>query len=249
LTPQGEEIVEASRLVLYDLNKVLAVARAHSGRTDPLVIATTPTLEPLFDRHFLVGYHLRHPGSTARVWRVGGRDEVSAAVLGGEAMVGFSDLPVSDELAVVPLGEFEIFLLSPPGSSQPELMPVQDLDGLPMILPSAGSKRRAEFEAFFELFDVRPNVALESDERDCWLEGVLAGIGSVLWYGERVTYAVERGAHVTRLNPALRRSIGLSHRREQPRGDVSDLVELAQDIGMPSWAETPLLARQSLVDS
>ncbi len=80
-------------------------------------------------------------------------------------------------------------------------------------------------------------MALESDERGSWLEGVLAGIGSVLWYGERATHAIERGAEVGWFSPPLRRQIGLSHRPDLGPGPAATFIEVAAELGLPDWAD------------
>ena len=82
LTPIGEEVVAAARVALDDIDHVVAVARAHVGSPDPLVIVTTPTLEPLFTRHFLPAYLDHHPDRSARILRAGGREEVVVAAPG-----------------------------------------------------------------------------------------------------------------------------------------------------------------------
>jgi DNA-binding transcriptional LysR family regulator len=238
LTTTGEEIVAAARVALDDVDHVFAVARAHVDDLDPLVVVTTPTLEPLFARHFLPEYYARHPGTSARVRRAAGRDEVASMLLAGEAMVGLSDLPVPDKLVVLPLGEFEVILLSPPGSDLPTEITWPELDGVPLILPSVGTTRRAEFDAFFDVLGIRPIVALESDERGSWLEGVIAGIGAVLWYGERANHAIDRGARVSHFSPPLRRSVGLCHAPGAHGDEVAALLELAAEIGLPGWAYT-----------
>jgi DNA-binding transcriptional LysR family regulator len=238
LTGVGDEVVAAARVVLDDVDRLVAVARAHADVSDPLVVATTPTLEPLFTRHFLPSYFDHHPDRSARIRRASGREEVVSLVLGEEAMIGLTDLPVDGELVVVPLGEFEVVLLSPAASSLPDAIEWSALDGVPLILPSTGTTRRTEFDAFFAVLDIEPVVALESDERGAWLEGVLAGIGSVLWYGERATNALERGARLSRFTPALRRSVGLIHAPDERRPEVTALLDLAQAIGLPDWAFT-----------
>jgi len=81
-------------------------------------------------------------------------------------------------------------------------------------------------------------VALESDERGSWLEGVLAGIGSVLWYGERATNALDRGARLSHFRPPLRRPVGLIHASGEERPEVTALVDIVKDIGLPGWAFT-----------
>jgi DNA-binding transcriptional LysR family regulator len=238
LTPAGEEVVAAARVALDDVDQVVAVARAHVGSPDPLVVVTTPTLEPLFTRHFLPAYYDHHPDRSARIRRASGREEVVSRLLAGEAMVGLTDLPVPDEVVVVPLGEFEVVLLSPADSELPPEIDWSDLDQVPLILPSTGSTRRVEFDAFVSLLGIQPVVALESDERGSWLEGVLAGIGSVLWYGERATNALDRGARLSRFTPPLQRPVGLIHASGEQRPEVTALVDIVKDVGLPGWAFT-----------
>jgi DNA-binding transcriptional LysR family regulator len=238
LTAVGEEVVAAARIVLADLDRLVAVARAHAEVADVLVVATTPTLEPLFTRHFLPTYLAGDPDRTARIRRAGGREEVVSLVRGEEAMVGLTDLDAVDGLEVVPLGEFEVVLLSPATSTLADRIELTALDRLPLILPSTGSTRRAEFDALFAGLGIEPVVALESDERGSWLEGVLAGIGSVLWYGERATNALERGARVSHFDPPLRRQVGLVHAPGERRPEVTALLDVARAIGLPEWALT-----------
>src|SRR6185503_13685894 len=89
------------------------------------------------------------PHRSARIRRAGGREEVVSLVLSGDAMVGLTDLPVADDLVVVPLGEFEVVLLSPAGSALPDEIDLAALEGVPLILPSTGTTRRAEYDALF----------------------------------------------------------------------------------------------------
>ena len=145
---------------------------------------------------------------------------------------------IRDSLVVVPLGEFEVVLLSPADSNLPDEIEWSALEGVPLILPSTGSTRRAEYDAFFQVLGFEPVVALESDERGSWLEGVLAGIGSVLWYGERATNTLERGARLSHFLPALRRPVGLIHAPGEQRPEVTALLDVAQEIGLPGWAFT-----------
>jgi hypothetical protein len=151
-------------------------------------------------------------------------------------MIGLTDLPVAGDLTVERLGDLEIVLLSPPDASVPDVIPPAALGGIPLILPSVGSTRRVEYERFFDVLGFRPVVAFESDERASWLEGVLAGIGSVLWYGERAASALERGARLSHFDPPLRRSIGLVHRPDHLHRGARDLIDLAHELGLPTWA-------------
>ena len=240
LTSTGEEIVAAARAALDDVDQVFAVAHEHVGDLDTLVVVTTPTLEPLFARHFLPEYYTRRPGPSARVLRAAGHEEVASILLAGEAMVGLSDLPVPDGLVVVPLGQFEVVLLSPPGSELPAEIDLVHARRRPADTavdrhdPTGGSSTRSSTSS-----TSGPLVALESDERGSWLEGVVAGIGAVLWYGERATDAIDRGTGVSHFSPPLHRSIGLCHLPGGSGPRPAALLELAQErSACPAWAHT-----------
>jgi DNA-binding transcriptional LysR family regulator len=79
LTAAGEDVVRAARAVLAGVDEVGSVARSHARRAEPLAVVTTPTLEPLFARHFLPEYYARHAAATVRIQRAAGRDEVEAS--------------------------------------------------------------------------------------------------------------------------------------------------------------------------
>ena len=172
------------------------------------------------------------PTSAVRVHRATGRQEVHELVLAGEAALGLSDLPVADGLQLVVLGQMEIVVLSSADSDVPPSIPLHALDGMRLILPSPGTTRRDEFDALFAAIGVTPVVALESDERSSWMEGMLAGIGSVLWYGERAGAAVERGAKLSRFDPPVEREIGLSFRAGSLDHAGLELVRVATGLGL-----------------
>jgi LysR family cyn operon transcriptional activator len=236
LTDAGAEVVAVARRVLAEVDDLVAVAKAHAATAEPLAVATTPTLETLFARHLLPAFYEEFPSVSVRVKRATGRQEVHSLVLSGEAMLGLSDLPVADGLELVVLGQLEIVVLSSADADVPDTIPLGALDGMRLILPSPGTTRRAEFDALFEAIDVSPIVALESDERSSWMEGMLAGIGSVLWYGERAGAAVERGARLTRFDPAVQREIGLTYRPGILDTAGTDLIRVATELGLSDLA-------------
>jgi LysR family cyn operon transcriptional activator len=232
LTDAGVDVVVAARRVLAEVDGVVDAADAHRPVGEALVVATTPTLETLFARHLLPAYYEECPDVAVRVHRATGRQEVHELVLAGEAALGLSDLPVADGLQLVVLGQMEIVVLSSADSEVPPSIPLHALDGMRLILPSPGTTRRDEFDALFAAIGVTPVVALESDERSSWMEGMLAGIGSVLWYGERAGAAVERGAMLSRFDPPVEREIGLSFRAGSLDHAGLELVRVATGLGL-----------------
>jgi LysR family transcriptional regulator, cyn operon transcriptional activator len=232
LTDAGRDVAAAARRVLDEVELLEAAAAAHRLDGEHLEVVTTPTLETLLARHLLPAFYDVRPDVSVRVHRANGREEVHAVVAAGEAILGLSDLPIADGLEMVVLGQLEIVVLSSAEAQLPASMALTDLDGMRLILPSPGTTRRAEFDALFDGLGVTPVVALESDERSSWMEGMLAGIGAVLWYGERAGAAVERGARLTRFEPAVTREIGMSFRPGQLDGAARVLVEVAKAVGI-----------------
>lgn len=239
LTAAGADVVAAARRVLDDVDELVATATGHRRVGEHLEVATTPTLETLLARHLLPAFYEVRPDVSVRVHRATGREEVHGMVLAGDAGLGLSDLPVTDGLELVVLGRLEIVVLSSADSTLPASIGLSDLDGMRLILPSPGTTRRAEFDALFEAVGVTPVVALESDERSSWMEGMLAGIGAVLWYGERAGAAVERGARLTRFEPSVTREFGMSHRPGQLEGAARALVEVAEAVGISELVSPP----------
>ena len=100
----------------------------------------------------------------------------------------------------------------------------------------------------FATLGFEPVVALESDERGSWLEAVVARIGSVLWYGERASATLERGAaRQSHFVPPIHRPVGLVHAREDRRPEVAAILDVVREVGLPGWAQArPIEAADDL---
>lgn len=211
LTPAGMSILHRARNVLAELGRLEELARGHSHRQAPLSLATTPTLERFFTRR-LAPELLGEPSVHVSVIRASGRGEVAAAVRTGDAELGLTDLPVPPGLDTITLGAYEVVLVSPAGTRLPPEITLQDLDGLPLILSTAGSERRAEYEMAIHQLGITPVVALETDERSSWTTAVLMGVGSFLWYRSSAHELTLEGAELRSFKPPLTRAIGIVHR-------------------------------------
>jgi len=103
------------------------------------------------------------------------------------------------------------------------------LGEVPLVLPTRGGDRRAEFDRMLDALGVTPTVAFESDERSSWTPAVLAGVGCCLWYRAQGDLAAEHGARVVALDRPLGRTIGVVHRPGRQSAAVRALLEVARD--------------------
>lgn len=181
LTADGEVFVTGARRALRNID-ALRDARASGGSGAELVIAASPTLQSSMALPILET--LKEQGVTlhSRLLGCSGSEEVHDLVGSGHADLGICDQAVESDLAVVRLGVAEVRLVSPPGLDLPDPVTVDGLAGVPLVLPTAGSERRAALDTFFEACGLSPTVAVESDERVVWIESVRRGLASCLWH-------------------------------------------------------------------
>src|SRR5689334_6720091 len=148
LTAAGLQVVEQARVALdaVDAIEELSAARGNS-RGAELRIAATPTLEPELTGRLLPRFARDQPAVRVRVIRCEGREAVGAAVRAGRADLAVTDLPVPGDLAAHPFELREVVLISPPGMKLRDPVPLAQLDGLRLIVPTKGTARRAELDA------------------------------------------------------------------------------------------------------
>jgi hypothetical protein len=95
------------------------------------------------------------------------------------------------------------------------------------VLPTVGSERRALLDRFFEAHGVKPVVAVESDERQVWLEAVSHGLASCVWHS--VDTLGFTGSVTTRsFQPAMSQELNAVHRPEDDTEQTLLLVEVLQ---------------------
>lgn len=225
LTTDGEAFVTGARRALRSLDALREV-RASYGSGVEVVIAASPTLQSSMALPILET--LKEQGVTLRCRLLGcsGSDEVHDLVANGHADLGICDQAVESSLAVVPLGQAEVRLVSPPGLDLPDPVTVDGLAGVPLVLPTAGSERRAALDAFFEACGLTPTVAVESDERIVWVEAVRRGLASCLWHSVDSLRLPAGAVALRSFEPPMFQELSAVHRE----GDGSAAALLLLDV-------------------
>ena len=225
ITDDGRAVVAAARRVLDEVAGIEGYARRRA-HDRVLTIAATPTLQSDLGSGLVRDFWARYPQFPVRFLHCDSGVAVGNAVRSGRADAGIADLPVAAELVGVPFEWREVVLLAPAGSGLPDPLPVGMLGELDLVVPTAGTVRRAELEQLFDDLGVTPTVAFESDERATWLPAVAAGLGCCLWYRARGE-ADATGVEVRGLDPPMQREIAVVHRPEPLHPAVAGLVALA----------------------
>jgi DNA-binding transcriptional LysR family regulator len=215
LTAEGEVFITRARRVLRSIE---ALRDSGKGADANLVIAASPTLQASLALPILTA--LRDQGAAVHTRLLGcsGTREVHDLVRAGGADLGLCDQALETDLGVVWLGQAEVQLVSPPGLDLPPVIGVEDLAGVPLVLPTAGTERRAALDWFFDACGITPTVAIESDERSVWMEAVLRGLASCLWHSVGALRAPEgQGSEAIVLRsfrPAMFQELSAVHRED-----------------------------------
>lgn len=213
LTPEGERFAERARKVLRSLEALRDVGSG-AEHEPHLVIAASPTLQASLALPILTALQQQGIAVHTRLIGCGGSREVHALVLAGRADLGLCDQAIESELAVVPLGRAEVRLISPPGLDLPSTITVRDLAEVPLVLPTAGTDRRAALDWFFEACGITPTVAIESDERSVWMEAVLRGLASCIWHSVDALSAPASEYAVHGFDPPMFQDLSAVHRAD-----------------------------------
>jgi DNA-binding transcriptional LysR family regulator len=235
LSAAGWALMGPARQVLRDMETVAAsigeVKGLGAGRLD-LVAEPTLASDPVAA---LVGaFRVAYPGVTVALAEPENAAELVARVADGRSEVGLAELPLavagagSDGLATEELLIQDVLVVRPPGSPPDEVLPVERLAGAPLITTPLGTSSRALVERTLAAAGVTPRVAVETEQREALLPLVLAGAGSALLPRPLAEQAQQRGAVVMVLQPPLRRTVGLVHRRGLLSPAARAFVELAR---------------------
>lgn len=199
-----------------------------SGR---LALGATQSLAIELISGILPAFRARHPEIAATAHPYDSPDLAIEAMRKSEVDLVFVDLPVPADLRVQPLRHHEIVLVSPLDLRLPDPVPWQALHGADMIMPSAGSVRRRQFEQLFAKHEVRPRVVMETDERGAWVACVAAGHGSMLWYRELAS-SFSSSVAIRSLSPPLIRTVALVWTRNTLTPEARVLCAYAQARGV-----------------
>jgi DNA-binding transcriptional LysR family regulator len=213
LTPDGEAFAVRARKVLRSLDALRSIGDG-KPREAQLVIAASPTLQASLAIPILSAMREQGIALHTRLLGCAGSPEVHELVRAGHADLGICDQTIPTELALVPLGRAEVRLVSPPGLDLPDPIGIAELVGVPLVLPTAGTERRAEFDSFFAAVGIAPTLAIESDERSVWLEAVLRGLASCIWHSVDSLRIPPSGVVTRSFDPPMHQELSAVHRKE-----------------------------------
>ena len=229
LTVAGEALLGPARQALRDVEHAVAAVAAVTGLVaGHLDLACLPTLaaDPVAE---MVGrFRREHPGVTVRMGAPLDLEELADAVRTGAAEVGVTEQgPANDGLEEIEIGEQELFAVAGSGGPTGPLR-LERLDGVPLVLSPTGSSLRDAIDLALAEAGVRPDVGVETAQRDALIPLVLAGAGTTLLPDTLARAAGRLGATVRPTRPRLRRTIALVHRPGDPGPAATRFLELAR---------------------
>lgn len=231
LTVQGEAFVARARRVLLSLEALRELAEhPGAGTADtPVIIAASPTLQASLALPILATLREQGVSTPARLVGCGSSHEVHAMVFEGRADLGLCDHTVQSGLDIVPLGAAEVSLVSPVGLDLPDPITIDLLAQVPLVLPTAGSDRRGALDRFFETCGVTPVVAVESDERNVWLESVRLGLASCIWHSVDILGIRGPAFAVRSFDPPMYQQLTAVHRGDDDSPVKVHLLDALRD--------------------
>ena len=232
LTAAGEALVGPARQALRDVEHAAEAVAAVTGLVaGHLDLACLPTLaaDPVAE---LVGrFRSAHPGVTVRMGAPQDLTELAEAVRKGAADVGITERGAANEgLEEITIAEQELFAVGPPvprrdRSTGP--LRLERLDAVPLVLSPTGSSLRDAVDLALDAVGARPDIGVETAQRDALIPLVLAGAGTT-FLPDTLARAGERlGAVVRPTRPRLRRTIAIVHRPGDPGPAARRFLSLA----------------------
>lgn len=218
VTPAGELVVARARRVLRSLAALHRARDAGEPRA-PFTIAASPTLQAALAIPILRAFGDQGYETSCRLLGAGGAAHVHELVRSGRADLGICDQTLETDLVVIPVGRVEVQFISPAVLALPDPLPLSDLTGIPLVLPTLGSDRRAALDAFYAALGVDPFVAVESDERSVWIEAVRHGLASCLWHSLDSRWLPLGDVRISSLDPPLWQELSVVHRGESDSAD------------------------------
>ncbi len=219
-TAAGDALLEPARQILRDVRSARAAVDAitglEQGRLD-VVCLPTLAVDPLVD---LLGRFRRdHPGITVHVREPEDSSSLTALVGTGDAELGLAELPVTTPgLTGEPLLDQEILLVCPPGTKLPgtgrRRVALAVLESHALVATPVGTSTRRLAEDAIGQAGIDLEIAVETEHREALVPLVMAGAGIALLPEPMARRAESLGATVARLDPPLRRHVGLVRRTD-----------------------------------
>lgn len=217
-TAAGDAFLNPARRLLREARSVRAAVAAVAGlEQGQLDVVCLPTLavDPMVA---LVGrFRHHHPGITVRVREPEDTGSLTDLVASGEAELGLAELPVTvPGLTGERLLDQEIMVVCPPGTLLPgkgrRRVGLEVVNRHPLVATPVGTSTRRLAEDALGEAHLRPEIAVETEHREAIVPLVMAGAGVALLPEPMARRAAAMGAVVARLDPPLRRHVGLIRR-------------------------------------
>lgn len=239
LTDDGARVVERARRILNEIDDISAdMSSRHadvSGQTRIGVIGTTARW--LIPR-FLNKLHADHPNVRVIV-QEGSTSSLVPNVLTGQLNGAILHLPVDDpELVIEPLFAEDLLLLANEGHplADREVIPLTDLDEVPLLLPPPGAALRRVLERAAASADITLRAQAEVDGVRLLASLVFEGFGAAIVPATAVPNWLE-GTFQRITVPELPRRVVAFARRRRPSASAPTMAALetlravAQDEG------------------
>jgi len=210
LAPAGEALVGPARQVLRDLAHARSVAEGYRGLEGGRVdLAVSASLTSSFLAAWVGDFRRRHPKITVRLTQHDGdTDEIVSLIRSGAAELAYTVSAVSRQgIVCTHIGQGEIVLALPRGWGRdlPDPVPLQMLDGLPMIVDRGfGQNYLASIR---DTQGVEPRVVVEISESGDLLPLLASGAGAAMLPMRQAMEARRRGATLRMLEPPPERDI------------------------------------------
>lgn len=234
---RGIELTEAGTLFLDEARAVLARATgaelvlADLGglMRGTLIVAASQTIASYWLPRHLVAFRARWPALSVTL-HVGNTVQVAAAVMSGEAALGFVEGPADDPgLDSQVVAQDQLVIVVAPDHSWAKLPPknAAELIGSAWAMREAGSGTRAEFEAALVAAGISLNslrVSIELPSNEAVRAAAEAGAGAAALSASVVAGSLEAGLlhHVSFQLPA--RSFRVLRHRERHRSKAAEAL-------------------------
>jgi DNA-binding transcriptional LysR family regulator len=196
LTETGRAFLPAAEAVLAEAARAEALLAALTNATaGRLRLQASQTIASYWLPRHLAAFRRTHPGIALDL-TIGNTAEVAAAILKGDAELGFVEGPVdAPSLTAATVARDQLIVLVAPTHPWANATPA-DLTASAWVLREQGSGTRAEFEAALAAHGIAPsalNVALELPSNEAVRGAVEAGLGATALSASVAAPSLEAG--------------------------------------------------------
>lgn len=256
LTPDGEKLLDHLRPLLRQMDHV--VTEFHNDQKSPsgqVTLGLTPTLSHMVGAALVAEVWKRHPRIQLNIitgysgyvleWLTNAR--VDIAVL--------HDARRSQHIAVDPLAELDLALVSPPQNLSPAAramtsIPFDQLRDLPLVLPTRNHGLRRTLEQAATQADMPLNIAFEMDALELMKDIVVAGMAHTVLGLPAVAREVASGLLVIRriTKPGLSTRLMLATAASRPTTHAVKIVQgILQEVLKKMTAAQPYRGAMRMV--